>query len=282
MSKKIIGVTVGTQLPKPNFKQNDPTKGDYIKNKPDFEGLKSQVNTISDLVGDKTVADQISAATESTFNEFATHIENGYNPHNITWEHLGGNDWGGDTVSWNIDIDGREFLEADGITYYKVSDKAPSSPMSVIYGQDACVLTYDGPYVLSIGGGGSSTGEIPEGNVVLERDEISDEVLSWHDVDGLVYVITELGMTSHDNTAGTYFSVNALSLNIPGCGMYSTLKKINVEYLPDYLQFDEIVAIGTDAKAYIDAQIGTMVGEQINNAVSQKSQVQIITWGDDD
>lgn len=34
MSKKIIGITVGTQLPKPNFKQSDPTKGDYIKNKP--------------------------------------------------------------------------------------------------------------------------------------------------------------------------------------------------------------------------------------------------------
>lgn len=30
---KIIGVTVGTTLPKPNFKQTDPTKGDYIKNK---------------------------------------------------------------------------------------------------------------------------------------------------------------------------------------------------------------------------------------------------------
>ena len=33
---KIIGVTVGTQLPKPNFKQTDPTKGDYIKNKPEM------------------------------------------------------------------------------------------------------------------------------------------------------------------------------------------------------------------------------------------------------
>ena len=31
---KIIGVTVGTTLPKPNWKQNDPTKGDFIKNKP--------------------------------------------------------------------------------------------------------------------------------------------------------------------------------------------------------------------------------------------------------
>lgn len=31
---KIIGITVGTQLPKPNFNQTDPTKGDYIRNKP--------------------------------------------------------------------------------------------------------------------------------------------------------------------------------------------------------------------------------------------------------
>ena len=46
MSRKIIGVTVGSSLPKPNFKQSDPTKGDYIKNKPDFDGLKSKVEQI--------------------------------------------------------------------------------------------------------------------------------------------------------------------------------------------------------------------------------------------
>ena len=62
MSRKIIGVTVGTQLPKPDFKQTDPEKGDYIKNKPDFDGLKSKVNTISDLVGDTSVSDQIGSA----------------------------------------------------------------------------------------------------------------------------------------------------------------------------------------------------------------------------
>ena len=27
---KIIGVTVGTTVPKPNYEQTDPTKGDYI------------------------------------------------------------------------------------------------------------------------------------------------------------------------------------------------------------------------------------------------------------
>lgn len=31
---KIIGNTIGTTLPKPNFAQTDPTKGDYIRNKP--------------------------------------------------------------------------------------------------------------------------------------------------------------------------------------------------------------------------------------------------------
>jgi hypothetical protein len=62
MSRKIIGVTVGTQLPKPNFKQTDPTKGDYIKNKPDFEGLKTEVQAISNLVGDAAVSTQIDTA----------------------------------------------------------------------------------------------------------------------------------------------------------------------------------------------------------------------------
>lgn len=42
MSKKIIGVTVGSPLPKPNLLQTDPNKGDYVKGKEEF--LK-QVNT---------------------------------------------------------------------------------------------------------------------------------------------------------------------------------------------------------------------------------------------
>lgn len=62
MSRKIIGITVGTQLPKPNFKQTDPTKGDYIKNKPDFDGLKTAVYAVSTLVGDTAVSTQITDA----------------------------------------------------------------------------------------------------------------------------------------------------------------------------------------------------------------------------
>ena len=33
---KIIGVTVGSPLPKPNLMQNDPKKGDYVKGKEEF------------------------------------------------------------------------------------------------------------------------------------------------------------------------------------------------------------------------------------------------------
>lgn len=82
MSRKIIGVTVGTQLPKPNFHQTDPTKGDYIKGDRSFleidasltqtghpadakaigdrlADLGTQFNNLSDLVGDSSVSEQV-------------------------------------------------------------------------------------------------------------------------------------------------------------------------------------------------------------------------------
>ena len=36
MKRKIIGVTVGSPLPKPNLMQTDPAKGDYVKGKDEF------------------------------------------------------------------------------------------------------------------------------------------------------------------------------------------------------------------------------------------------------
>ena len=36
---KIIGNTTTTPYPRPNWSQNDETKADYIKNKPDIEQL---------------------------------------------------------------------------------------------------------------------------------------------------------------------------------------------------------------------------------------------------
>ena len=73
MSRKIIGVTVGTTLPKPNFKQTDPTKGDYIKNKPDFEGLKNQVSDIGEQIDTavNTLEEKISAKADSEHTHLA-------------------------------------------------------------------------------------------------------------------------------------------------------------------------------------------------------------------
>ena len=67
MSKKIIGVTVGTTLPKPNFKQNDPTKGDYIRNKPEIATDDEIIDMIAqeDLLPVVTDADGSILADES-------------------------------------------------------------------------------------------------------------------------------------------------------------------------------------------------------------------------
>ncbi len=82
---KIIGATVGTSLPKPNFDQTDPKKGDYIKGDRSFlrvddtltesgisadakvtgdaiNNLQANIDQVSDLVGTTPVADQITEA----------------------------------------------------------------------------------------------------------------------------------------------------------------------------------------------------------------------------
>jgi hypothetical protein len=57
MSKKIIGVTVGTALPKPNFDQTDPKKGDYIKGDRSFLNAIKTINGVGpDSNGDFVIA----------------------------------------------------------------------------------------------------------------------------------------------------------------------------------------------------------------------------------
>ncbi len=63
MSRKIIGVTVGSPLPKPNLMQTDPTKGDYVKGKEKFlEQVKIETDntlTIKDGVLSVNTTDQM-------------------------------------------------------------------------------------------------------------------------------------------------------------------------------------------------------------------------------
>lgn len=53
MSRKIIGVTVGTALPKANLMQTDPTKGDYVKGKDSFmAGVLADIASIQKDIAD--------------------------------------------------------------------------------------------------------------------------------------------------------------------------------------------------------------------------------------
>lgn len=129
---KIIGNTVGTPLPKPNWNQNDPTKGDYIKNKPFGEEADGAIKTLdeqyipdsiartsdvddkfSTLVGDTPVSTQINDAisgidTEVSWNELL----------DKPFETIYSN-----TLTWNGNTEGLEVVSHDDLgTLYKVSD----------------------------------------------------------------------------------------------------------------------------------------------------------------
>lgn len=55
---KIVGNTVGTNLPKPNLLQDDPTKGDYIKGKNKFPGHIPPGGKTGQYLRKKSDADQ--------------------------------------------------------------------------------------------------------------------------------------------------------------------------------------------------------------------------------
>ena len=60
---KIIGATVGTTIPKPNFDQTDPKKGDYIKGNRPFlrvddtlseSGISADAKAVGEAVSQKS------------------------------------------------------------------------------------------------------------------------------------------------------------------------------------------------------------------------------------
>ena len=60
---KIIGNTVGTTTPKPNFDQTDPTKGDYIRGDRSFLNSVKTVNGIVPDSNGDVVIDTVTAIT---------------------------------------------------------------------------------------------------------------------------------------------------------------------------------------------------------------------------
>ena len=51
-----------TDLVQSDWNESDETSLSYIKNKPDFDGLQTNVFNLNELVGDTPVSEQISAA----------------------------------------------------------------------------------------------------------------------------------------------------------------------------------------------------------------------------
>jgi hypothetical protein len=75
---RIIGNTTATPNPRPDWNQTDSTKADFIKNKPDIDGLTKRVSDNEDAIetlngtGDGSVDKKINDA----FNDFATNVSN--------------------------------------------------------------------------------------------------------------------------------------------------------------------------------------------------------------
>ena len=62
MKRKIIGVTVGSPLPKPNLKQTDPKKGDYVKGKDISPTKASQLENDPGYLTDSALPEAVNAA----------------------------------------------------------------------------------------------------------------------------------------------------------------------------------------------------------------------------
>lgn len=65
MKRKIIGVTVGSPLPKSNLKQTDPTKGDYVKGREIIPTKVSELNNDKNFISDTDIDNVLKKAKES-------------------------------------------------------------------------------------------------------------------------------------------------------------------------------------------------------------------------
>ena len=64
MSRRIIGVTVGSTLPKPNLMQEDPKKGDFVKGRGIIPTKVSQLENDSKYLEETRLPEAIEQALE--------------------------------------------------------------------------------------------------------------------------------------------------------------------------------------------------------------------------
>lgn len=258
---KIIGVTVGTSLPKPNFKQTDPTKGDYIKNKPDFDGLKDQVHTVSDLVGDKSVSLQIEdAVSQKSQVQIVT-------------------------------TDGTEILPT--LNIHKLTQEEYDQALANgTLDENALYLTPDEDIDLS---------------VYVTKDELSTKADASHNHDDVYYTEDEVDeRIANHNHDSSYDALGAANTALETAKSYTdteiaewvgdetvsaqienAIAEINSPVDSVNGQTGAVVLTASDVGALPSTTVipsieGLATETYVTNAVSQKSQVQIITWEADD
>lgn len=76
MSRKIIGVTVGSPLPKPDLRQTDPAKGDYVKGKEVLNG-KLDANKLPEAINDALAQAKASGEFDGKDGVSVSHSWNG-------------------------------------------------------------------------------------------------------------------------------------------------------------------------------------------------------------
>ena len=126
---KIIGNTTATPVPRSDWEQTDKTKADFIRHKPDFNGLQNEVSIIGNLVGDIPVSEQISQyIIESGMKIYKQNEEPTNVPDGTLWldldEHTGSGGSGDSGGSSGGGAGEPGYTPIKGVDYWTEKDKA--------------------------------------------------------------------------------------------------------------------------------------------------------------
>lgn len=203
---KIIGATVGTTIPKPNFDQTDPRKGDYIRGDRSFLNAVKTINGMSPDVNGNVQVD-IPEGFSGSWND-------------LTDRPFGEENGPGDTLSWEFDPNAEDFYD----THVVVSD-------GFVKVSDVIVSIND------LSNGLIFSSEIVGDNIEIQVDE-------WMDGSGVVLsdvviFVSEEGVNKYVEgfrfpESGIYAPIEISSgvLTIPNFNSV-TIKQLDEKYIPD-------------------------------------------------
>lgn len=240
---KIIGNTTATPMAIPDWEQTNPRMADYIKNKPDFDGLSEQVESIGAKVGDTSVAEQISEAVEQksqvqVITSDVTEILSTLKIHKLTQDEYDQKVLDGTVEDNALYLTPDEDIDLSGYATEEYVNNA--------------VATIPTPDV---------SGQIENHNTSLDaHGDIRSLIASLDSLVGNAKVSSQI-------------SEAIAEINHP-------VDSVNGKTGAVYLTASDIGALPSNTE--IPSIAGLATEEYVDNNVAQKSQVQIITWEDDD